>query len=128
MLVPVDKAAKNVAVICKRFHTEVLLEEMESNSDTYTKKSEDCTALSSIHHHFVKTLNLSPTCDKLPYNYWGGVESWTHLHLLGTTYWDPLTGLLDFINLPCHNTSLYLMQIAKSNLLLKNIHWHSVLY
>ena len=56
VLVSVDKAAKNVAVICKRFYMEVLLEEMESNSDTYTKKSEDCTALSLIHQSFLQTL------------------------------------------------------------------------
>ena len=70
VLVPVDKAAKNVAVICKRFYMEVLLKEIESNSDTYTKKVEDCSKLSLIHQDFLKTLNLTPTCDRLPYTYW----------------------------------------------------------
>ena len=49
---------------------EVLLEEMTSNSDTYSRKSEDCSDLSMLHQNFLKTLNLSPSCDKIPYTYW----------------------------------------------------------
>jgi hypothetical protein len=70
VLVPVDKAAKNIAVICKQFYMKVLLEEMESNSTTYIRRPEDCSTLSLVHQDFLRSLNLIPPCDKLPYTYW----------------------------------------------------------
>ena len=70
VLVPVDKAAKNVAVICKQFYMKVLLDEMESNSETYIRRQEDYSDLSGIHQEYLRSLNLPPQCDKLPYTYW----------------------------------------------------------
>ena len=43
VLVPVDKAAKNIALICKRFYMKVLLDEMESNVETYRKCHEEAS-------------------------------------------------------------------------------------
>ena len=70
VLVPVDKAAKNIAVICKQFYMKVLLDEMDTNTGTYIKKQEDYSCLSTIHQDFLRSLNLPPLCDKLPYTYW----------------------------------------------------------
>jgi len=70
VLVPVDKAAKNVSLICKRFYMKILLDEMDNNVETYRKCPEDASSLSAIHREYLASLNLVPPCDKVPYTYW----------------------------------------------------------
>ena len=70
VLVPVDKATKNIALICKRFYMEVLLKEMQSNAETYQLLSSNTSSLSAVHRDVLKSLNLVPPCDKIPYTYW----------------------------------------------------------
>ena len=70
VLVPVDKASKNIALICKRFYMTTLLEELDSNTDTYACAPGDYNCLSKTHGDYIRTLNLAPPCDKIPYTYW----------------------------------------------------------
>ena len=70
VLVPVDKASKNIALICKQFYMKVLLDEIQSNTDTYIRRFEDSSSLSLVHQDYLRSLNISPPCDKLPYTYW----------------------------------------------------------
>ena len=106
VLVPVDKASKNIAIICKHYYMEVLLAEMLTNSSTYEMMDTDSGVLFGVHQTFLTSQNLVPPCDMIPY--------------------IP-TGFLNSINLFYHNVSLYLMVIVLLNPLLTNFHWHLVL-
>jgi len=70
VLVPVDKASKNIAVICKRYYMEVLLKEMNTNVSTYCALQQSSCDLALTHQDFLKSHNLVPPCDKIPYCYW----------------------------------------------------------
>jgi hypothetical protein len=70
VLVPVDKAAKNIAIICKHYYMEVLLNEMNTNVATYSTVPQSSSELALVHQDFLKACNLVPPCDKVPYCYW----------------------------------------------------------
>ena len=70
VFVPVDKASKNISVICKRFYMQVLLDEMISNSATYSKLDVSSNELFDIHRGYLSTLKLTPPSAKIPYTYW----------------------------------------------------------
>ena len=70
VLVPVDKASKNISFVCKSYYMEVLLNEMNTNADTYSLLAETSSDLVRIHKQYSNKLLLSSESDKIPYTYW----------------------------------------------------------
>ena len=75
VLVPIDKASNNIAIICKRFYIERLLSEVglsENPSNTYKISTEKPELIVDTNIHLCKSLNISVTekmyC--LPFMYW----------------------------------------------------------
>ena len=75
VLVPIDKASNNIAIICKRFYIERLLSEVglsENPSNTYEISTEKPELIVDTNIHLCKSLNISVTekmyC--LPFMYW----------------------------------------------------------
>ena len=77
VIVPIDKAAGNVAFICKRFYAKVILDELglsqEGGSSTYTEADEDCRTIINKHNNFLRDkfgfINPEDN-NKLPGIYW----------------------------------------------------------
>ena len=75
VLVPADKAANNVIVVCKKYHIETLIKELGINT---TNMSPNSTYISStdsfdeIHCKFIESvgLEMSEEDKNLPYLYW----------------------------------------------------------
>ena len=75
VFVPIDKAANNVAIICKRHYVEVILKEVGANnspSDTYscTSKSKDEIISDNIQYSEHLKLKTSDKDHDLPVMYW----------------------------------------------------------
>ena len=70
VLVPVDKASKNVSVICKQFYMKVLLDELVSNDSTYYKLDSSIDNLFNVHQKYLTSIKLVPPCHRIPYMYW----------------------------------------------------------
>ena len=75
VLVPIDKAANNIAIICKKFYVSVILKEvgiLGSGNDTYEKSEGNPEEIIHINLEFNKRLNLvnnvKDNC--LPIMYW----------------------------------------------------------
>ena len=75
VLVPIDKAANNVSIICKRFYVEVILKEIGSQNegnDTYLKSDNSKEDIIQENHEYARHLKLELS-DKelaLPIMYW----------------------------------------------------------
>ena len=75
VLVPIDKASNNIAIVCKKFYIEKLLSEVGLSgnpNNTYHISDENPNNIIETNIHFCKSLNL-PVNEKnncLPYMYW----------------------------------------------------------
>ena len=75
MLVPIDKAANNVCIICKRFYVEVILKEIgvlgEGNT-TYVRTDESKEHIVNENVQYSKRLNMAVQGTELdlPTMYW----------------------------------------------------------
>ena len=77
VLVPADKAANNIIVICKKYYIETLSKELGTNSldqinSTYAFSIDSYDKILKSHSDFVKSmgLKLSEEDQDLPYLYW----------------------------------------------------------
>ena len=75
VLVPIDKAANNVSVICKRFYVEVILKEigiLGEGNKTYVKTTSSQDEIVEINVEYSQRLNLKVSENEhtLPYMYW----------------------------------------------------------
>ena len=77
VLVPADKAANNIIVICKKYCIETLIKELEINSldqmnSTYVPSIDSSDKILRSHSDFVKSmgLKLSEEHQDLPYLCW----------------------------------------------------------
>ena len=71
VFVPVDKAANNVAIICKKFYLQVLQNEIV-NSQNFTPSPCSVNDLILEHKQFLEKMHITLDSDnmKLPYLYW----------------------------------------------------------
>ena len=73
VLVPADKAASNIIVVCKKHYLDMILSELTLNgSNTYIDSNLDCNTLISRHIHDMKRWNISipSVMQGLPSFYW----------------------------------------------------------
>ena len=73
VLVPVDKASKNISVICKRYYMKVLIDEVTKNPQTYDVCNQVPSNISSQQLEHLKSINNmshDPSIVSLPYTYW----------------------------------------------------------
>jgi len=75
VLVPIDKAANNISIICKRFYIEAILKEigiMGELNNTYQQVNSSQEQIINENIKFAKSLkiNVSDTDHKLPLIYW----------------------------------------------------------
>ena len=71
VLVPADKAANNVIVVCKKYYLEVVLRELNTTS-TYEREDRDCVNVVTEHLRFMTNnkINVEPELHHLPSFYW----------------------------------------------------------
>ena len=71
MLVPADKAANNVIVVCKKYYLDVVIKELNSTK-TYVRVNNDSVNVVSRHlDYMVKNgFDVSPEQEELPSFYW----------------------------------------------------------
>ena len=71
VITPVDKAAKNIGIICKQYYLEVLKQEITSNNFQTSTNNKD-TVISDYSTLLQKNYNhtLSPIKHELPFIYW----------------------------------------------------------
>ena len=71
VLVPADKAANNVIVVCKKYYLDVVINELSSTS-TYTVVHVDCMDVVCRHNEYMMTnrIALHMQQEKLPSFYW----------------------------------------------------------
>ena len=75
VLVPIDKAGNNIAIICKRYYVEVILKEIgeiETGNDTYQKIEKNVSEIVEENVMYSKHLGLEveETEKDLPSMYW----------------------------------------------------------
>ena len=78
VLVPADKAANNVIVVCKKYHIEILIKELGINTtnigpnSTYIPSTDSFDAIRKSHCKFIESvrLEMSEEDKNLPYLYW----------------------------------------------------------
>ena len=78
VLVPADKAANNVIVVCKRYYIETLIKELGINTtnigpnSTYIPSTDSFGVILKSHCKFIKSvrLEMSEEDKNLPYLYW----------------------------------------------------------
>jgi hypothetical protein len=74
VMVPVDKAANNVAVICRKYYTQQLVRELEKKDGAYELVTQDQTEQTILTSHatFLKPYGMQAPlkCNTLPYLYW----------------------------------------------------------
>ena len=75
VLVPIDKASNNIAIICKKFYIEKLLSEVGlcgNPNNTYQISDKNPDEIIHTNIHYCKTLNLPVTekIQSLPFMYW----------------------------------------------------------
>jgi hypothetical protein len=74
VLVPVDKAANNIAFVCKAFYVKTLQDELDGNaSQVYEVADEGDLVVSARHTHTLKTvfgIDLKESDQRLAYLYW----------------------------------------------------------
>ena len=69
VICPVDKAANNFAVICKRYYIEVLLKECTSDPERFSVVSENNVSVISEQRKKLGSLCIQSEIDSLPYMY-----------------------------------------------------------
>ena len=71
VLTPVDKAANNIAIVCKKFYVDTLNEEIE-NSGNFVKCNLDANDVINAHKEAYKKFGICVSEDiwKLPFVYW----------------------------------------------------------
>ena len=71
VLVPADKAANNVIVVCKKYYLEVVLNELNT-TNTYERVNRDCTQVVNEHLRFItnNAVIVEPELHQLPSFYW----------------------------------------------------------
>ena len=76
VLVPIDKAANNIAIICKRHYIEVILKEIghlgEEGNNTYVKSGREASEIISENNEYTSRLKFQTEEDDniLPVMYW----------------------------------------------------------
>ena len=71
VLVPADKAAQNVIVVCRKYYLEVVLKEIDSTA-TYERVDEDSEGIINRHIRFFRNhrIEIPSQCKCLPAFYW----------------------------------------------------------
>ena len=70
VVVPVDKAAKNIGIICKSFYIQILKKEVQ-DSGNFVTTSETTNSIISRYDNLLKRYNCNVTTNKkLPFIYW----------------------------------------------------------
>ena len=71
VLVPADKAANNVIVVCKKYYLDVVLNEL-STTDTYVQddRGSQCVILDHLQYMTKVNINVEPEHEDLPSFYW----------------------------------------------------------
>ena len=71
VLVPADKAANNVIVICKKYYLDVVLNEL-STTDTYVQddRGSQCVILEHLQYMTNVNIDVEPEHEDLPSFYW----------------------------------------------------------
>ena len=71
VLVPADKAANNVVVVCRKYYLEVVLREL-STSNTYERDDRVCEPIVGEHLQFMRNKKIDVAHDlrTLPSFYW----------------------------------------------------------
>ena len=71
VLVPADKAANNVIVVCKKYYLDVVLKELES-TNTYQEVHSDCSSVVSRHLKYMvqNDVFVQEQQEHLPSFYW----------------------------------------------------------
>ena len=77
VLVPADKAANNVIIVCKKYHIDTLVEELginygNINNPTYIQIDDSFETIVKSHNQFITSvgLEMSEEDQNLPYLYW----------------------------------------------------------
>ena len=77
VFIPADKAADNITVVCKRYHLEVICEQLglwpgTTGSDTYIPETMDPKEISGSHISYMKSVGFKEDnlFDKFPSFYW----------------------------------------------------------
>jgi hypothetical protein len=80
VVVPIDKAKNNIAIVCKKFYIEKSMQELKSFKDsinvknddnTYVQIDKDKTSIINEHKKYLKSkLNINEIPDKFPFLYW----------------------------------------------------------
>ena len=68
-MVPTDKAASNISIVCKKYYLEVIKDELE-NTPSYEKISMSPDDILSHHENDIYSEELDEDFKKLPYIYW----------------------------------------------------------
>ena len=71
VLVPADKAANNVIVVCKKYYLDIVLNEL-STTDTYVQddRGSQCVILDHLQYMTKVNINVEPDHEDLPSFYW----------------------------------------------------------
>ena len=71
VLVPADKAANNVIVVCKKYYLDVIVNELKSTS-TYREVNDECENVVSRHLHYMmkNSIDVDSEHECLPSFYW----------------------------------------------------------
>ena len=67
VLCPVDKAPKNLAVICKRYYLDTLYKECNSSSERFEKSVVNDDNIVNVHKNYMGEVGLGTDCTTLPY-------------------------------------------------------------
>ena len=77
VLVPADKAANNVIIVCKKYYIDTLVKELginnvNINNPTYIPIDDSFETIVKSHNQFIKSvgLEISEEDQNLPYLYW----------------------------------------------------------
>ena len=77
VLVPADKAANNVIIVCKKYQIDTLVKELEINNEninnpTYIPVDDSFETIVKSHNQFITSvgLEMSEEDQNLPYLYW----------------------------------------------------------
>ena len=76
VLVPADKAANNLTVVCKKYYIDTLFKELGNNSvnnnPTYIPTDDSFETIVTSHNNFITSVGLEMSEDNqnLPYLYW----------------------------------------------------------
>ena len=87
-MVPTDKAASNISIVCKKYYLEVIKDELE-NTPSYEKISMSTDDILSHHENDIYSEELDEDFKKLPYIYWHFTMLGLFTHLIFPPYIQP---------------------------------------